>query len=87
MPDKENLLRIYERMLRIRLFEQKATELFGQGLVTGSMHLYIGEEAIAVGAMAGLHPDDDVVKFGVDIKIYPTGFTNLACFKMISGKN
>jgi TPP-dependent pyruvate/acetoin dehydrogenase alpha subunit len=51
IPDNKSLLRIYEQMLRIRLFEQKATELFAQGLVTGSMHLYIGEEAIA--AVAG----------------------------------
>lgn len=50
MPDKAALMRIYEQMHRVRLFEQKATELFGQGLVTGSMHLYIGEEAIAATA-------------------------------------
>lgn len=53
MIETSQLLKIYETMLRIRMFENKAMELFQQGLVTGSMHLYIGEEAIAsvVGAL------------------------------------
>ena len=60
IPDKESLLKIYEQMLRIRLFEQKATELFAQGLVTGSMHLYIGEEAIAATAGELLRKTDTI---------------------------
>jgi TPP-dependent pyruvate/acetoin dehydrogenase alpha subunit len=60
IPDKQCLLRIYEQMLRIRLFEQKATELFAQGLVTGSMHLYIGEEAVAATAGELLRKTDTI---------------------------
>ena len=52
------LLKIYESMLRIRMFESKAMDLFQQGLVTGSMHLYIGEEAIAATVGALLRKDD-----------------------------
>ncbi len=60
MLDKESLLRIYEQMMRMRLFELKATELFKQGLVTGSMHLYIGQEAIAATAGELLRTTDTI---------------------------
>lgn len=60
MPDNKSLLKIYEQMLRIRLFEQKANELFAQGLVTGSMHLYIGQEAIAATAGELLRETDTI---------------------------
>lgn len=55
---KEMLLRFYRDMVRIRTFELKAEELFLQGKLPGFIHLYIGEEAIAVGAMANLRVDD-----------------------------
>jgi pyruvate dehydrogenase E1 component alpha subunit len=48
-------------MLRIRRFEEKCAELYGAGLIRGFLHLYIGEEAVAVGAMQALTPDDAVV--------------------------
>jgi len=51
----------YRKMLLIRRFEERSEEAYGQGKIGGFLHLYIGEEAIAVGAMAGLRPDDDVV--------------------------
>src|SRR4030065_507495 len=54
-------LDLFRRMSLIRRFEERAEEAYGQGKIGGFLHLYIGEEAIAVGAMAGLHPDDDVV--------------------------
>lgn len=60
MPDNKIILQIYEQMLRIRLFEQKANELFAQGLVTGSMHLYIGQEAIAATAGVLLRETDTI---------------------------
>lgn len=60
IPDNKSLLKIYEQMLRIRLFEQKANELFAQGLVTGSMHLYIGQEAIAATAGELLRETDTI---------------------------
>jgi pyruvate dehydrogenase E1 component alpha subunit len=48
-------------MLRIRRFEEKAAELYTLGKIRGFLHLYIGEEAVAVGAMQALTPDDAVV--------------------------
>ncbi|BAL80299.1 thiamine pyrophosphate-dependent dehydrogenase E1 component subunit alpha [Caldisericum exile] len=55
---KELLLKFYKDMVRIRNFELKAEELFLQGKLPGFIHLYIGEEAIAVGAMANLRVED-----------------------------
>lgn len=49
------------QMYLIRRFEERAEEAYGQGKIGGFLHLYIGEEGIAVGAMAALQPDDDVV--------------------------
>jgi len=46
------------RMLTIRAFDSKAGELFGDGELPGFVHLYIGEEAVAVGACAALEDDD-----------------------------
>jgi pyruvate dehydrogenase E1 component alpha subunit len=48
-------------MLRIRRFEEKCAELYGAGKIRGFLHLYIGEEAVAVGVMQSLTPDDAVV--------------------------
>lgn len=55
---KEFLQSLYRTMVRIRVFELKAEELFLQGKLPGFIHLYIGEEAIATGAMANLRKDD-----------------------------
>jgi pyruvate dehydrogenase E1 component alpha subunit len=49
------------QMLLIRRFEERAEQAYTEGKVGGFLHLYIGEEAIAVGAMNGLRPDDEVV--------------------------
>lgn len=49
---------MYRRMLEIRLFEEKVFELYGQNLVPGTIHLYAGEEAVAVGVCANLRKDD-----------------------------
>jgi pyruvate dehydrogenase E1 component alpha subunit len=56
--DKEFLIGFYRIMVRIRNFELKAEELFLQAKLPGFIHLYIGEEAIATGAMANLRKDD-----------------------------
>jgi pyruvate dehydrogenase E1 component alpha subunit len=53
---KEELLQLYREMLLIRRFEERAGQLYGLGLIGGFCHLYIGQEAVAVGlqsAMAG----------------------------------
>lgn len=49
---------IYESMLRIRRFEEKAIEIFSAGKIPGFIHSYIGEEAIAVGVCSALEPTD-----------------------------
>jgi pyruvate dehydrogenase E1 component alpha subunit len=60
MP-RDHALAQLERMLLIRRFEEKAAELYSAGKIRGFLHLYIGEEAIAVGAMAALRSSDHVV--------------------------
>jgi pyruvate dehydrogenase E1 component alpha subunit len=53
--------RLLAQMLRIRRLEEKCAELYSAGKIRGFLHLYIGEEAVAVGVMDGLHSDDAVV--------------------------
>jgi pyruvate dehydrogenase E1 component alpha subunit len=48
-------------MLRIRRFEEKCAELYSAGRIRGFLHLYIGEEAVAVGAIRALAPEDAIV--------------------------
>jgi pyruvate dehydrogenase E1 component alpha subunit len=48
-------------MLLIRHFEEKAAELYQAGMIRGFLHLYIGEEAVGVGAMQAIAPGDNVV--------------------------
>jgi len=55
---REQLLRWYEQMLTIRAFEESAIELFSKGLISGSTHPSIAQEAIAVGTCAALRPTD-----------------------------
>jgi pyruvate dehydrogenase E1 component alpha subunit len=58
---RDHALLLLKEMLRIRRFEEKAAELYTQGKIRGFLHLYIGEEAVAVGAMQALTPDDAIV--------------------------
>lgn len=55
------LLNILYQMLLIRRFEEKAAEMYALGKIGGFCHLYIGQEAVAVGAMAAIRPDDYVL--------------------------
>ena len=48
-------------MLLIRRFEEKAGQLYGMGLIGGFCHLYIGQEAVAVGIQHALQPGDSVI--------------------------
>jgi pyruvate dehydrogenase E1 component alpha subunit len=48
-------------MVRIRRFEERCADLYGQGKIRGFLHLYIGEEAVAVGALQAIRPEDAVV--------------------------
>lgn len=54
----EQWTRMYRRMLSIRLFEEQVTEIYTRALMPGLAHLYIGEEAVAVGICEALRPDD-----------------------------
>jgi pyruvate dehydrogenase E1 component alpha subunit len=54
-------LELLRQMLLIRRFEEKAAELYTLGKIRGFLHLYIGEEAVAAGALAALTADDNVV--------------------------
>ncbi len=56
----EQLRAMLRTMLTIRQFDQRALELYREGVMRGSTHPYIGMEAVAVGACAALHPNDRI---------------------------
>jgi pyruvate dehydrogenase E1 component alpha subunit len=53
--------RLLADMIRIRVFEERCAELYGESKIRGFLHLYIGEEAVASGVMNCLQPDDAVL--------------------------
>ena len=55
------LLELYRQMVLIRLFEEKCEELYQKGKIGGFMHLYIGQEAVGVGAVSARQPQDSVI--------------------------
>lgn len=57
----EELKRYYRQMWLIRRFEEESARAYAQGKIGGFLHLYIGQEAIAVGAAAALTPEDYVI--------------------------
>src|SRR5512133_3280174 len=59
--DTDHAEQLYREMLRIRRFEERCVELYSATKIRGFLHLYIGEEAVAVGAMQALTADDAVV--------------------------
>jgi len=59
--DPDELRRLYTEMLRIRRFEEAAARAYTQGKVSGFLHLYIGQEAIAVATADLMRPGDRVV--------------------------
>ena len=64
VASKEELLGFYKQMLLIRRFEERAGQLYGLGLIGGFCHLYIGQEAVAVGLQSALEPGKDSVITG-----------------------
>jgi pyruvate dehydrogenase E1 component alpha subunit len=62
--DKAELLEYYRQMLLIRRFEERSGQLYGLGLIGGFCHLYIGQEAVAVGLQSALDQDKDSVITG-----------------------
>ena len=59
--DRDTLHRMLYQMILIRRFEEKAAEAYTLGKIGGFCHLYIGQEACAVGALSALRPDDHVL--------------------------
>ena len=85
----EQLLHFYEQMLLIRRFEEKAGQLYGLGLIGGFCHLYIGQEAVAVGLQSALKAGHDSVitgyrdhghmlAYGIDPKVIMAELTGRA---------
>lgn len=58
---KSQLIEFLRQMLRIRRLEERCAQAYGQGMIGGFCHLYIGQEAVAVGALAATRPDDCVL--------------------------
>ena len=61
MSDAAERVGLLHTMLRIRRFEEKCAELYSAGKIRGFLHLYIGEEAVATGAVQALQPEDAVL--------------------------
>lgn len=61
MAAKEQSIEMYQKMVRIRVFEEKAVELFLQGRLPGLIHSSIGQEAVSVGACSALRDDDYII--------------------------
>ncbi|HEX8484205.1 pyruvate dehydrogenase (acetyl-transferring) E1 component subunit alpha [Sphingomonas sp.] len=87
--DKAQLLEFYRQMLLIRRFEEKAGQLYGLGFIGGFCHLYIGQEAVAVGLQSALNGDTDSVitgyrdhghmlAYGIDPKVIMAELTGRA---------
>ena len=59
--DRDALVKIFHQMLLIRRFEEKCAESYSLGKIGGFCHLYIGQEAVGVGAISALRADDYVL--------------------------
>lgn len=60
LPTREHGLHLLAEMLRIRCFEDRCAELYSGGKIRGFLHLYNGEEGVAVGIMQALRPEDAI---------------------------
>jgi pyruvate dehydrogenase E1 component alpha subunit len=84
---KETYLYWYELMLRLRRFEEKAGQLYGMQKIRGFCHLYIGQEAIAAGAMTATQPDDKFITAYRDHALaIAKGMTADECMAELYGK-
>ena len=55
--DRKEALSLYRMMLLIRRFEERSAQLYVEGKIGGFLHLYIGQEAVGVGAISLMRPD------------------------------
>ena len=60
-PSKAQVAEYYRQMFLIRCFEERCAEEYTKGNIRGFLHLYIGEEAIAVGAISALKKQDYII--------------------------
>lgn len=78
---------LLRQMLLIRLFEEKAGEAYAQGKIGGFCHLYIGQEAVAVGALAALEEDDYIfTSYREHAHALARGMSPRACMAELYGK-
>jgi pyruvate dehydrogenase E1 component alpha subunit len=59
--NREEAFALYKQMLLIRRFEERCAQLYVEGKIGGFLHLYIGQEAVGVGAISLLRPDDYII--------------------------
>jgi pyruvate dehydrogenase E1 component alpha subunit len=59
--ERDELIKLYHQMLLIRRFEEKCAEAYSMGKIGGFCHLYIGQEAVAVGSISAIRQDDYVL--------------------------
>lgn len=60
-PAAADPLELLRTMMKIRRFEEKAAEMYAKGRIRGFLHLYIGQEAVATGAISALRPNDYII--------------------------
>ena len=61
--DRKEALSLYRMMLLIRRFEERSAQLYVEGKIGGFLHLYIGQEAVGVGAIGLMRPDDYLIAY------------------------
>ena len=85
--EQELLSDLYRQMLRIRRFEEEAARLYTEKKIGGFLHLYIGQEAVGVGAVAAIEPTDYVVTTYRDHGLaLAKGMSARACMAELFGK-
>ena len=61
--NRDEAFGLYKQMLLIRRFEERCAQLYVEGRIGGFLHLYIGQEAVGVGAMSVMRPDDYLIAY------------------------
>jgi pyruvate dehydrogenase E1 component alpha subunit len=86
-PKHDEHLRLYAKMFQIRRFEEESARAYAQGKIGGFLHLYIGQEAIAVGAEEALRPEDYAITTYRDHGLaLARGMTSRAAMAELFGK-
>jgi pyruvate dehydrogenase E1 component alpha subunit len=84
---REKLIAMYRQMFLIRSFEQRCEQMYQQRKIGGFLHLYMGQEAVGVGALAAMRPDDFVTTSYRDHGLALTlGIPAKACMAELFGK-